>query len=69
MRSGRWKLTDDRKLFDMSDAHFVEKPVAAGTDTEASKAARARLAAVLKELNPGGGKGDALGEKLNGVGE
>jgi len=45
----------------MSDAPFVEKPVAADADTEASKAARARLTAVLAELNPAGGKTDAQG--------
>lgn len=38
---------------------FVEKPIAADADTEASKAARQRLTAVLAELNPAGGKTDA----------
>jgi len=33
--------------------------VAADADTEASKAARQRLSAVLAELNPAGGKTDA----------
>jgi hypothetical protein len=42
----------------MSDAPFVEKPVSAAADTEASKAARARLTAVLAELNPAAGKTD-----------
>jgi hypothetical protein len=45
----------------MSDAPFTEKPVAASADTEASKAARARLTAVLAELNPAGGKTDGAG--------
>jgi hypothetical protein len=45
----------------MSDAPFIEKPVAPEADTETSKAARARLAAVLAELNPAAGKTDADG--------
>jgi hypothetical protein len=46
------------ELFDMSDAPFVEKPVAASADTAESKAARQRLTAILAELNPAGGKTD-----------
>jgi hypothetical protein len=42
----------------MSDAPFVEKPVAAADDSEASKAARARLTAALAGLNPAAGKTD-----------
>jgi arylsulfatase A len=69
VREPGWKLNEAGVLFDMSDAPFVEKPVAAEADTEASKAARVRLAAVLKELNPSAGKQDAPGEKLNATGE
>ena len=47
-----------QELFDMSDAPFVEKPVAASADTAESKAARERLTKVLAELNPAGGKTD-----------
>ncbi len=58
VREPGWKMNESGELFDMSDAPFVEKPVAAAADTGASKAARARLTAVLAELNPAGGKSD-----------
>jgi arylsulfatase A-like enzyme len=69
VREPGWKMNETGALFDMSDAPFVEKAVIPQADTEASKAARTRLAAVLKQLNPGGGKADAEGEKLNATGE
>jgi arylsulfatase A len=56
-----FKMNEAFELFDLSDAPFVEKPVAASADTPASKAARARLTAVLKELNPEAGKTDSGG--------
>jgi len=56
VRDPGFKLNEKGELFDMSDAPFVEKPVPAGTDTPASKAARARLSSALAELNPGAGK-------------
>ena len=59
VREAGFKMNEKAELFDMSDAPFVEKPIAADADTDASKAARARLSAVLAELNPGGGKTDA----------
>ena len=59
VREAGFKMNERAELFDMSDAPFVEKPVAATDDTEASTAARQRLAAVLAELNPAGGKTDA----------
>ena len=49
----------------MVAAPFVEKPVAASADTDASKAARGRLTTVLAELNPAGGKTDGEGGKAN----
>ncbi len=58
VRERGWKMDQDGALFDMSDAPFGEKPVAANADTEVSKAARARLTAVLAGLNPAGGKTD-----------
>ncbi len=58
VRNAGFKLNEKGELFDLSDAPFVEKPVAADNDTEASKSARTRLAAVLKELNPAAGKTD-----------
>ena len=63
VREAGWKLNESRELYDMSDAPFVEKPVAASADTDASKAARARLTAVLAELNPAAGKTDAADGK------
>ena len=61
VREAGFKLNEAGELFDMADAPFVEKPVPAAADTAASKAARARLTAVLKELDPAGGKTDAGG--------
>jgi arylsulfatase A len=53
VRGDKWKLYNDGKLFDMSDAPFVEKPVPAGTESQEAKAARKKLQAALDELNPG----------------
>ncbi len=61
VREPGYKMNEAGELFDMSDAPFVEKPVPASADTPASKAARQRLTAVLKELNPAGGKTDSAG--------
>ncbi len=61
VREQGWKMNQAGELFDMSDAPFVEKPVSASADTEASKAARTRLTAVLAELNPAAGKTDIGG--------
>ena len=58
VREQGWKMNESNELFGMSDAPFVEKPVAAAEDSETSKAARARLTAVLAELNPAAGKTD-----------
>jgi len=49
-------------LFDMSEAPFVEKPVAPEADTPQSKTARQRLSAALAELNPAAGKTDRDGD-------
>ena len=61
VREQGWKMNQNAELFDMSDAPFVEKPVTASADTDASKAARGRLTTVLAELNPAGGKTDGEG--------
>jgi arylsulfatase A len=61
VRNAGFKLNEKGELFDLSDAPFVEKLIAANSDTEASKAARQRLTAALTELNPAGGKTDADG--------
>ena len=55
VRDAGWKLTNQGELFDMSDAPFAENLVPAGADTEPSKAARQRLSAALKELDPASG--------------
>jgi arylsulfatase A len=60
VREQGWKINEAGELFDMSDAPFTEKPVAAEADTTDSKAARERLAKVLAELNPAVGKTDAM---------
>ncbi len=65
VREQGWKMNESGELFDMTDAPFVEKPVAESADTDASKAARFRLATVLADLNPAGGKTDANGGKVN----
>ena len=59
VRESAFKMNDTAELFEMSDAPFVEKPIAPDADTEPSKAARTRLSAILAELNPAGGKTDA----------
>lgn len=61
VRDPGFKLNEKGDLFDMSDAPFAEKPIAADSDTEQSKAARQRLAAALNDLNPGAGKKDEEG--------
>ena len=64
VREANWKLNEKGELFDMGDSPFTERLVAASADTEASKAARARLAAALAKLNPAGGildDGDGTG--------
>ena len=63
VREPGFKMNESGELFDMSDAPFVEKLIATPDDNEASKAARKRLATILADLNPAGGKTDArLGE-------
>jgi arylsulfatase A len=61
VRNAGFKMDQSGALFDMSDAPFVEKPVASDADGEASKAARARLTTILAELNPAAGKTDVGG--------
>lgn len=58
VREPGFKLNEAGGLFDMSDAPFVEKPIAPEADTEQSKAARQRLTATLAALNPAAGKQD-----------
>ena len=68
VREAGWKLNQLGELYDMADAPFTEKLVAAGSETPAAKAARVRLAAVLATLNPAGGivdTGDGTGRHAN----
>ena len=64
-RESAWKLTHANELFDMSDAPFVEKAVAADSTDPEAIAARKRLQGVLTQLNVSGGKishGDGTGK-------
>lgn len=56
VRDQGWKLNHRGELFDMSDAPFVEKPVAADAQSETASAARQRLQAVLTQLDPAAGQ-------------
>ena len=58
VRNDGWKLNQAGELYDMTDAPFVEQLVAADGQSEAARAARGKLQAVLAELNPAGGKTD-----------
>jgi arylsulfatase A len=58
VREAGFKMDEKGELFDMSDAPFAQKLIAADADTEASKAARTRLAQALADLNPSAGKVD-----------
>ncbi len=67
-READWKLTQNGELFDMSDAPFSEKLVAADTTDPKAIAARKRLQAALDQLNPAGGfvdDGDGTGRHAN----
>jgi arylsulfatase A len=68
VRSAGWKLNQNGELFDMSDAPFAEKPVAADSQDPAALAARQSLQAALAQLNPAGGildDGDGSGRHGN----
>jgi arylsulfatase A-like enzyme len=56
VREQGFKLTQSGELFDMSDAPFVEKPIAADDQDSEAKAARERLQGVLEKLSPASGK-------------
>jgi arylsulfatase A len=60
VREPAYKLDQAGRLYDMSDAPFVERLVEPADDTEKSKAARQRLGAVLTELNPTAGREDII---------
>ena len=56
VRDDGWKMNEKGELFSMKNAPFVEALVPADASDAAAQAARKRLEAVLKELNPAGGK-------------
>jgi len=58
VRSQDWKLTQSGELFDMKDAPFVEKPVAADSKDGAAGAGREKLQRVLDTLRPAAGKAE-----------
>jgi arylsulfatase A-like enzyme len=66
VRDRKWKLTGDGALFDMSDAPFEEKPVAADAADPDAADGRRRLRAVLDALNPAAGKTEPPAEKRPG---
>ena len=64
VREAGWKLNQEEKLFDMSQAPFEERLVGEDTKDPAAIAARKRLQAALAKLNPAGGildQGDGSG--------
>ncbi len=72
VREADWKLNQAGELFDMSDAPFAEKLVAADTKNAAAVAARQRLQTALDQLNPAGGipdTGDESGRHASNVGK
>ena len=68
VRDSDFKLTQDGKLYDMSDAPFSERLVESGKESDQALASRSKLAAVLAKLNPAGGildQGDGTGRHAN----
>ena len=68
VREAGWKLNEKGELFDMANAPFEEKLVAAGSRDESAQAARKRLQSTLNRLNPAGGildRGDGTGRHAN----
>ncbi len=67
VREAGWKLNEKGELYDMNDAPFAEKLVAADSKDEKAIAARKRLGAALEKLNPAGGikdTGDGTGRHM-----
>jgi arylsulfatase A len=56
VREQGFKLNRNGRLFDMSEAPFIQKPVSAESAGKDAQAARARLQAVLDKLSPATGK-------------
>ena len=68
VRDANFKLTQDGKLYDMSDAPFSERTVESGEESDQALASRSKLVAVLAKLNPAGGildQGDGTGRHAN----
>jgi len=53
VRDARWKLTNDRQMFDLINAPWVEAPVAVNTKDPAAIAARKQLQADINSLHIG----------------
>ena len=62
VRNAGWKLNERGELFDLSDMPWTEKLIPAESQSDAAKAARARLQSTLDELNPASGKTDGRGK-------
>jgi len=58
VRSQDWKPTQSGALFDMKDAPFVEKAVAADSTDASACAGREKLQKMLETPNPAAGKTD-----------
>ena len=58
VRNDGWKLDETGKLFDLSAAPFSEQLTEVDGESAAATAARTQLSAVLRQLNPAGGKVD-----------
>lgn len=57
-RNDGFKLTQDSKLYDLSDSPFAETLIPAGANATAAATARENLQTVLDELRPADGKDD-----------
>ena len=67
-REMNWKLNESAELFDMKNAPYAEPLVTTNTPNQTAVAERARLQAVLNQLNPAGGildPGDGSGRHAN----
>ena len=63
VRSERWKLTGDGKLFDMKDAPYQQIPVPGDTADADAKVARAKLQAALDGLRDDSSSGTPVKKK------
>jgi len=67
-RDSGWKLNQSSEFFDMKNAPYAEPLVSTNTQDSVAIAERARLQAILNQLNPAGGimdPGDGSGRHAN----